>query len=438
MPGTIRGARAVEIVGAMLLSSMPGRAIAERAVIQLYQVGANGRYCVSMTQDTSGCISGTDAQGRPINVLDQFRGHYIEFYNISDAPHDMHFTGANGGSMPAQRPGDAAVNKQLVYVDETTQMVTCSFHGNQLGFGYKVKEMPQAGGEMGGGSGHQGGATTPSAIAGGGGGGEPSRPITYTKPADVGGEIVAKGMPEEVQNLVMSRPELMNALKEVRPLLAEEVAQNLAQMEAAGLVAEGAASAVASVGAGGLDGSAIGSSSAGGAMPSSFPDDGKGLGKGGPTLASNRFIGSKKGSGVGDLGGKATGNGLGRIAKVDGKSPVKEGDWASDFFGTGGKGGKDGVGRPGTLVASSQLIAGNSGVFGGQVPAGGAPSGASRGVASAGAPGDWAGGDDPRLDLPSSWQDWSDRVTDRWPWLLVGILLLLWAASRSKRTRKEA
>ena len=127
-------------------------------------------------------------------------------------------------------------------------MITCSFHGNQLGVGYRVPD--GAKGAMAGG-GHKDpatangeGATSSGSVAGGagyggagGGGGAggaagevgmgtdtAQQKIVRTGLADVSGEVIAKGRPEEIERLVKARPELAEKLKATKPLLAQELA----------------------------------------------------------------------------------------------------------------------------------------------------------------------------------------------------------------------
>jgi len=194
----------------------------------LYQVGKDGRYCVSYTTNEAGCISGTGANGDTTNIINMAQGRRIVFKNISDAPHDMKLSGANGANMPAQFPGGGEVGKTMDQIDPEKQKITCTYHGNQLAVGYTVPK----GFENGGADGHKdpvdlSGARRP---AGGGGGGGPvgdttANKFTRTGLADVSGEVLTKGRQDQVEKLVSARPELMNKLQELRPLLAQELAQ---------------------------------------------------------------------------------------------------------------------------------------------------------------------------------------------------------------------
>lgn len=210
---------------------------AEESSIVLYQVGSKGKYCLSLTRDESGCVSGEDKAGNSINIMDVTRGKNVRFENLSDAPHDMRITGANKENLPAQGPGAAPVDKLMAKEDRDKQKITCSFHGDQLGVGYRVLDdsaNAKAGGKA---EGHKepgvGGGNRPTPGEGGGematssttGPIDPARPIRNTGLADVAKEVLAKGRPDEVKQLLNARPELMGDLKEVRPLLAEELAK---------------------------------------------------------------------------------------------------------------------------------------------------------------------------------------------------------------------
>ena len=106
--------------------------------VTLYQIGQKGRYCLSLTKDEGGCISGMDGGGAAINIVDVTRGKKVKFENLSDAPHDMKISGENAEDLPAQGVGANPVLKQMDKEDRNKQSITCSFHGNQLGVGYRV------------------------------------------------------------------------------------------------------------------------------------------------------------------------------------------------------------------------------------------------------------------------------------------------------------
>ena len=196
--------------------------------VTLYQLGSKGKYCLSLTKDEGGCISGMDQGGQAINLVDVTRGKKVRFENLSDAPHDMRITGANAENMPAQDVGADAVYKKMAVEDRTKQSITCSFHGNQLGVGYRVLD-DVAGGKAQPNSEHRDRSKDGQLGADADASGEIDgpRPIVRTGLADVGREVMGKGKPEDVAKLVAVRPDLMDDLKKVRPLLAEEIAAKL-------------------------------------------------------------------------------------------------------------------------------------------------------------------------------------------------------------------
>lgn len=182
--------------------------------VVLFQVGQDGNYCVSTTPDAGGCISGVDEAGNTINIMDMFRGKEVVFENVSDAPHDMKFTGENEDHLAAQFPGDGAVNKKLERKDMTNQKINCSFHGDQLAVGYRV---PEQGGEAAQAikGVHNEKIGNQQAIV--------SRTVQNTGLADVSDQIIRKGDTAELEALVKARPELINALQETRPETAKEL-----------------------------------------------------------------------------------------------------------------------------------------------------------------------------------------------------------------------
>jgi len=230
----------------MAFSAMAGAEDTENGAVVLYQIGHDGKYCVSMTKDESGCVSGSHPNGDAINTLKLLKDRKVVFYNLSDAPHDMRFSGKNADDLPTQQPGASAAMKQMTVEDLMKNKITCSFHGSQLEVGFKVlpKENPNAmtghqqpgadgetptaqkstemanrGAEMGGGAGMD---TTPE-------------PVIRTGLADVSAQVLAKGRPDDVERLLQARPELMDGLKAVRPLLAKElVSKSVAEASAGG------------------------------------------------------------------------------------------------------------------------------------------------------------------------------------------------------------
>jgi hypothetical protein len=203
-----------------------GEGANESNTIRLYQVGTKGHYCVSLSKSTAGCISGVDEDGEPINVLDvaieKNKGaRFVTFENLSDAPHDMKFTGANAEDIPAQEPGGEVAQKAIKIEDLSTQKMNCSFHGDMLGVGYRVPSMisESIDNEPGHRERGEGGTDTVGSKVDPG----PAKAITSTGLADVGKEIMKKGRPGEVEKLVGARPELIKDLQESRPLLAREI-----------------------------------------------------------------------------------------------------------------------------------------------------------------------------------------------------------------------
>jgi len=182
-------------------------ALAENAgKIVLYQIGQRGNYCISLTKEASGCISGVNPDGNTINLLDVVKGHEVVFENLSDAYHDMKFTGANAEDLPPQAPNASIARKEMRVADLEKQKITCSFHGDQLGVGYRVPEKMEATN-----TGH--GAPPPGGIVGEGGSilpapFTPPRPIVRTGLADVSGFILKNGVSSEVNRLITMRPEL--------------------------------------------------------------------------------------------------------------------------------------------------------------------------------------------------------------------------------------
>lgn len=193
-------------------------------VIVLYQVGQNGRYCVSLTPDSSSCVSGIDENGNRYNTLDITQGKQVVFRNVSDAPHDMVVTGVNKENIPAQAPnGDDAVKKMQIE-DPNKEKITCSFHGDMLSVGYRVpkrmnEEEPREG--------HKENPDAERVVTNTDFSPTESnrKNIMRTPMADVSNEVLKKGRPEEVARLVAARPELMETLSQVRPLLAKEVSK---------------------------------------------------------------------------------------------------------------------------------------------------------------------------------------------------------------------
>ena len=295
-------------------------------VARLYQIGADGKYCLSITRDVSGCVSGENDNGKNINVLDFIRGKRVVFENLSDAPHDMKFSGANAQDLPVQPPGGADAQKQMTAVDLTAQKISCSFHGAQLGVGYRVpnasgtqimeghKEVSSAGRPDYDPANGAGGSQP-----GGGASAGPSQKIVRTSLTDVAAEVLTKGRQADVEKLVTSRPELMAKLQELRPLLAQEIATNAA--------GGGSNAKVTALGTG------TGSS----ALDSNFGAKGEGAGGAG---------------GAGGMGGGSVG---GKVSGLFGSAGGKGAD------GSGGEGGSAGGGGGGGRNAKRILAAANAG-----------------------------------------------------------------------------
>lgn len=197
--------------------------------VKLYQIGKAGYYCLSITRDESGCISGTNEDGTPVNVLDFLKGRKVTFENLSDAPHDMKFSGNNAEEIPPQAPQGEVVGKQMNAVDNNTAKITCSFHGDQLGVGYKVPEAKPVE-ELNAGHIQRGGlpeeAFAEKAPGATGTLAEGARPTRRTGLADVSEKVLSRAESQDVARLIANRPDLMGKLKEVRPLLATELSAN--------------------------------------------------------------------------------------------------------------------------------------------------------------------------------------------------------------------
>jgi hypothetical protein len=245
--------------------------------VVLYQIGQKGAYCLSITPNEGGCISGTASDGEAINLMEFVKGKQVVFRNLSDAPHDMKFSGANAEELPPQAPQAADAIKQFQQEDQNKNRISCSFHGAQLEVGYKVLTGPGSAAQKGAeGDGHKEGADragvgTEGGQAGGAGGATAGRMggegtagaggsggLKMTGLADVSQQVLAKGNAAEVEKLVSARPELMGALSTLRPMLAAELTPKLA---AAGITIPPAGSAGA-----GLPGGAGGRGAAGGGV----------------------------------------------------------------------------------------------------------------------------------------------------------------------------
>lgn len=213
--------------------------------VVLYQVGQQGKYCLSITPNVSGCVSGTSGQGETVNLMEFVKDKEVVFRNLSDAPHDMKFSGVNAEDLPPQAPQAADAVKKFNAEDLEKNKISCSFHGAQLSVGYKVMGPAGMAAQKGAdGDGHKEGADGPKAgaaegQAGAGGGalgalggsegaaGTGGGNLKITGLADVSKEVLAKGGAADVEKLVSARPELLEALKEVRPLLAAEIAPKI-------------------------------------------------------------------------------------------------------------------------------------------------------------------------------------------------------------------
>ncbi len=204
-----------------LLTSILNQSFAEskesQGMIKLYQIGQKGRYCISLNGDESGCISGSNDAGKPMNTLDSLKGYKFEFQNLSDAPHDMRFTGKNAEDLVPQDPKGPKALKQVTEEDPDTQQILCSFHGLQLGLGYRVlteanKQDPLLGHRKVDGDNSDVSTSEPSASA----------PVMQTQLRDVSDFILTKGSAAEAARLVESRPELKEAYAKA---LAEKASQ---------------------------------------------------------------------------------------------------------------------------------------------------------------------------------------------------------------------
>lgn len=116
----------------------------QRPKLNLYQIGAKGRYCVSLTPNENGCISGANAEGNPVNVLDLYAGYDLVFSNLSDVIHDMKTEG-NNSQAGVQPPNGPDAILKMDNPDSEKRAVTCSLHGKQLGFGYTVSDKINSG-----------------------------------------------------------------------------------------------------------------------------------------------------------------------------------------------------------------------------------------------------------------------------------------------------
>ncbi len=211
--------------------------------VVLYQVGKDGNYCLSITPNESGCVSGSTSDGDTVNLMEFVKGKAVVFRNLSDAPHDMKFNGANAEELPPQAPQASDAIKRFTTEDLVKNKISCSFHGAQLAVGYKVAGTTGQGamkntddeGHKDGADGPKAGATQGQAgsalgAAGGteGANGTGGGNLKITGLADVSRQVLAKGSASEVAKLVAARPELMEQLKEMRPLLASEIAPKIA------------------------------------------------------------------------------------------------------------------------------------------------------------------------------------------------------------------
>ncbi len=174
--------------------------------IALYQVGKQGRYCVSLTPDAAGCISGTDDKGEVINVMDVLKGGKVVFRNLSDAPHDMKISGKNGEDLPPQEPNANDVEKGMMTIDLTKQKITCSFHGDQLGLGYRVPEAQAFA------NGHN---TPLGSMPQFTPGDSETKPISKTSLSDVSNFIMNGLFPNEKKRLMAGRPDIAAAYPEI-------------------------------------------------------------------------------------------------------------------------------------------------------------------------------------------------------------------------------
>jgi len=191
----------------------------KEGTIKLYQIGKNGRYCVSTSGEESGCISGVNESKDWVNILDTLKDSNVEFYNLTDVVHDMRFSGVNAEDMPVQRPGAEAASKTMTQADPEKRSIECSFHGSQVGLGYRVVALEEKT------AGHPGAsqmANNPrvASINSNTDAEENIRPFSLvqslapTKLADVSAYVLANGNPEEADWLRKTRPELSNGSPE--------------------------------------------------------------------------------------------------------------------------------------------------------------------------------------------------------------------------------
>jgi len=305
----------------------------DNTVVRLYQIGRDGSYCLSITKDQSGCVSGEDDAGKNINILDFIKGKRVVFENLSDAPHDMKFSGANAQDLPVQQPNGADAVKQIAAVDMTPQKISCSFHGAQLGVGYRAPNA--SGSQIQEGHKETGYESRPNVDTASGIGGETtagggaSRKITRTGLADVSGEVLAKGRQADVEKLVAARPELLNKLQELRPLLAQEIAAGAAGPNAK-LASAGTGSGSAldsNFGANGGGAGSVGAAVAGGG-------GGKpGMGLFGSAGGGKNADGSPSDSSLGGVGRKDTKRLLSAANSEDEASEGHDAGWASSILG---------------------------------------------------------------------------------------------------------
>jgi hypothetical protein len=200
--------------------------------------------------------------------------------------------------------------------DPNKEKITCSFHGDQLGLGYRVtapvlnpggvgdghKEVPGGGGVNGSSN-----LAMNEADVSLSGNSLPPQKTQRTGLADVSNEVLRKGRPEEVANLIAARPELMNKLEESRPLLAQEVA------------------------AGMKGGSRVPGAIGGSALDSSFAN---GIGQGPGTVAAlGRGVGAAKGGPMAGAGAAAATSGG---ATGGGMAGGEEGEGGGGDFSVGG------------------------------------------------------------------------------------------------------
>ena len=195
---------------AMLITQLLFADPGQESTVYLYQIGSRGNYCISVNGDEKGCISGADDGGKAINTMDMLKDHKVAFKNLSDAPHDMVFSGKNAEALAPQMPNQKDVSKQMKSVDPDKQEITCSFHGLQLGVGYRVLapvEEAEAGHTMLPNS-------QESALAMGSDFGNPRagiQSLMTTGLSDVSDFMMRFGPRTEATRLLESRPELKSA-----------------------------------------------------------------------------------------------------------------------------------------------------------------------------------------------------------------------------------